>query len=38
MAISGLAVPAIDASIPFFDAVYTDIGDEQYNEKSLSTY
>ena len=27
MAISGLAVPAISASIPFFDAVYTDIGD-----------
>lgn len=38
MAISGLAVPAISASIPFFDAVYTDIGDEQSIEQSLSTY
>ena len=38
MAISGLAVPAINASIPFFDAVYTDIGDEQSIEQSLSTY
>ena len=37
MAISGLAVPAISASIPFFDAVYTDIGDEQSIEQSLST-
>lgn len=38
MALSGLAVPCIEASIPFFDDIYVDLGDEQSIEQSLSTF
>ncbi len=38
MAMSGLYVPAKAASIGVFDGVYSDIGDEQSIEQSLSTF
>lgn len=38
MALSGFALPCIEAKIPFFDQVLVDIGDEQSIEQSLSTF
>lgn len=38
MALSGLAVPCNQASIPFFDQIFVDLGDEQSIEQSLSTF
>jgi DNA mismatch repair protein MutS2 len=35
---SGLAVPAKEAVLPVFDAIYADIGDEQSLSQSLSTF
>ncbi len=38
MAMSGLYLPAKGADISIFDGVYSDIGDEQSIEQSLSTF
>ena len=38
MALSGLYLPAKSAKVPVFDGVYSDIGDEQSIEQSLSTF
>ncbi|HXG83304.1 MAG TPA: endonuclease MutS2 [Pyrinomonadaceae bacterium] len=38
MAISGLPVPAKDASIPFYQSVLADIGDHQSLSANLSTF
>lgn len=38
MTLSGLAIPVSQASIPFFDMIYCDLGDEQSIEQSLSTF
>ena len=38
MAMSGLYVPAKQADLSIFDGVYSDIGDEQSIEQSLSTF
>lgn len=38
MAMSGLYVPAKQADISIFDGVYSDIGDEQSIQQSLSTF
>lgn len=38
MAICGLPVPAREATIPLFDQIYVDLGDEQSIEQSLSTF
>ena len=38
MALSGLYLPAKSAKIPVVDGVYSDIGDEQSIEQSLSTF
>ena len=38
MAMSGLYIPAKSAEIPIVDGVYSDIGDEQSIEQSLSTF
>lgn len=38
MAMSGLYIPAKSADISIFDGVYSDIGDEQSIEQSLSTF
>lgn len=38
MAMSGMYIPAKSANIGIFDGVYSDIGDEQSIEQSLSTF
>lgn len=38
MAMSGLYVPAKEAHLSIFDGVYSDIGDEQSIQQSLSTF
>lgn len=38
MALSGLPVSASEASIPFFDKILVDLGDDQSIEESLSTF
>ena len=38
MALSGLYIPAKAAVVPIVDGVYSDIGDEQSIEQSLSTF
>lgn len=38
MAMSGLYLPAKSADVPIVDGVYSDIGDEQSIEQSLSTF
>lgn len=38
MALCGLPIPCLEATIPFFDQIYVDLGDEQSIEQSLSTF
>ncbi|MHC5035604.1 MAG: endonuclease MutS2, partial [Planctomycetota bacterium] len=38
MARAGMHVPADHATVPLYDAIYADIGDEQSLEQSLSTF
>lgn len=38
MGLSGLAVPCFEATIPMFDNIFVDLGDEQSIEQSLSTF
>ncbi|MEG0548948.1 MAG: endonuclease MutS2 [Coprobacillus sp.] len=38
MALCGMPIPCLEASIPLFDQIYVDLGDEQSIEQSLSTF
>ncbi len=38
MSLCGLAIPVSKATIPFFDQIFCDLGDEQSIEQSLSTF
>lgn len=38
MSLCGLPIPCDEAVIPFFDAIYCDLGDHQSIEQSLSTF
>jgi len=38
MALCGIPVPCNEATIPMFDQIYVDLGDEQSIEQSLSTF
>ncbi len=38
MALSGLPVPAVDASVPFYSSILADIGDHQSLSANLSTF
>lgn len=38
MALSGLAIPCQEATVPFFKNILVDLGDEQSIEQSLSTF
>ncbi len=38
MALCGMPVPCLEMSIPLFDNIYVDLGDEQSIEQSLSTF
>ena len=38
MALCGMAIPCLEATIPLFDQIYVDLGDEQSIEQSLSTF
>lgn len=38
MALCGMPIPCLEASIPLFDDIYVDLGDEQSIAQSLSTF
>lgn len=38
MSLAGLAVPAVEATVPFYDQIFCDLGDNQSIEQSLSTF
>ena len=38
MALCGMPVPCLEMTIPLFDNIYVDLGDEQSIEQSLSTF
>ena len=38
MALCGMPIPCLEATIPLFDQIYVDLGDEQSIEQSLSTF
>lgn len=38
MALCGMPVPCLEMTIPLFDQIYVDLGDEQSIEQSLSTF
>ncbi|MEG0592113.1 MAG: endonuclease MutS2, partial [Coprobacillus sp.] len=38
MSLCGMPIPCLEASVPLFDQIYVDLGDEQSIEQSLSTF
>ncbi len=38
MALMGLPIPCYEATVPFFDTIFVDLGDEQSIAQSLSTF
>ncbi len=38
MSLSGLAIPVASATVPFYDQIFCDLGDDQSIEQSLSTF